>query len=106
MISVETYRNPSETIEDVTICAGIFSLFVTLIFIIMALLWFDDVFWLKIALAASWLIPICLTGSVYLAVSSYFRLYKKFWCYVRRNSYISKKLELWEGICDDTSRDN
>lgn len=106
MISLETYRNPSETIEDVTIGAGIFSLFVTLIFIIMALLWFDDVFWLKIALAASWLIPICLTGSVYLAVSSYFRLYKKFWCYVRRNSYISKKLELWEGICDDTSRDN
>lgn len=106
MVSIETYRNPSETIEDVTIGAGLFSLFVTSIFIIMALLWFDDVFWLKIALAASWFIPICLTGSVYLAVSSYFRLYKKFWCYVRRNSYISKKLELWEGICDNTSRDN
>ena len=106
MISIETYRNPSETIGDVTIYASIFSLFVTLIFIIMALLWFDDVFWLKIALAASWLIPICLTGSVYLAVSSYFKLYKKFWCYVRRNSYISKKLELWEGICDNTSSDN
>lgn len=106
MISIETYRNPSDTIRDVTIYASIFSLFVTLIFIIMALLWFDDVFWLKIALAASWLIPILTTGLVYLAVSSYFKLYKKFWCYVRRNAYISKKLELWEGICDDTSRDN
>lgn len=103
MVSIETYRNPSETIGDVTIYASVFSLFVTLIFIIIALLWFDDVFWLKIALAASWLIPILTTGLVYLAVSSYFRLYKKFWCYVRRNSYISKKLELWEGICDDTS---
>lgn len=103
MVSIETYRNPSETILDVTIGAGLFSLFVTFIFIIVALFWFDDVFWLKIALAASWLLPISLTGSVYLAVSTYFRLYKKFWCYVRRNSYISKKLELWEGICDDTS---
>ena len=106
MVSIETYRNPSETISDITIYALAGSLMITLVFIIMALLWFDDVFWLKIALAASWLLPICLTGSVYLAVSTYFRLYKKFWCYVRRNSYISKKLELWEGICDNTYRDN
>lgn len=103
MISIETYRDPSGLILDITIGAGLLSLFVTLIFIIIALLWFDDVFWLKIALAASWLIPILTTGLVYLAVSSYFRFYQKFWCYVRRNAYISKKLELWEGICDDTS---
>lgn len=106
MISIETYRNPSETIHDITHTVLIGSLLLTLIYAIIAILWFDDVFWLKIVLAASWLLPICLTGSVYLAVSTYFKLYKKFWCYVRRNSYISKKLELWEGICDNTSRDN
>lgn len=106
MVSIETYRNPSETIGDVTIYVSIFSLFVTLIIMVMTILWCNDTFWLKIALAASWLIPICLTGLTYLAVSTYFRLYKKFWCYVRRNTYISKKLELWEGICDNTSSDN
>ncbi len=106
MVSIETYRNPSETIHDITNIVLIGSLLIALVYSSIAILWFDDVFWLKIALAASWLIPICLTGSVYLAVSTYFKLYKKFWCYVRRNSYISKKLELWEGICDDTSRYN
>lgn len=106
MVSIETYRNPSETIYDITQTVLIGSLVLALGYAIMALLWFDDVFWLKIALAASWLIPICLTGSVYLAVSTYFKLYKKFWCYVRHNAYISKKLELWEGICDNRTRDN
>ena len=101
MISIETYRNPSETIYNITLYALVGSFLITLPFAIIALLWFDDVFWLKIALAASWLLPICLTGSVYLAVSTYFKLYKKFWCFVRRNAYISKKLELWGGICDD-----
>ena len=103
MISIETYRNPSDTIGDVTIYASIFSLFVTLIIMIITIIWCNDTFWLKITIGASWLIPILTTGLVYLAVSSYFRLYTKFWCYVRRNAYISKKLELWEGICDDTS---
>lgn len=106
MISIETYRNPSETIYDITLTVLIGSLLITLVYMIIAILWIDDVFWLKISLAASWLLPISLTGSVYLAVSTYFRLYNKFWCFVRRNAYISKKLELWEGICDNTSRNN